>query len=199
MMLHLILADAELESIPKSRDIDSEIPILDAYMHKSLLNTLSDRERRGRPDIVHQSLLLCQSSRLNRTDRLRTYVHTRDDIILQIDTSVKIPPNQIEFLKLMGHLFDGNDAKGYTVLRSPLCTLLDSLNIPVVVMSPAGECVGLPIVMDSYDNFAIIVGAFPCGDYRSPVYDIADANISLGPELFTVPTVISELLCAALR
>ena len=196
-MLRLILAEAELELVPVLERAGTDIPILDAYFHRELADALPDGRRRGRPDIVHQALSLCQGSRLNRAGMLRTYVHTRDDMFIEVEASARVPPNQVEFLMLMGRLLDGRDVEGYKARGMTLRSLLDRLDVPVVAMSPDGEDVQLAGVMSEHEDLAVVVGAFPCGDYRGPVYELADVAISLGKELLTVPAVVSEVLCAA--
>mgnify|MGYP000951942598 CR=1 FL=1 len=196
-MLRLILAEAELELVPVLERAGTDIPILDAYFHRELADALPDGRRRGRPDIVHQALSLCQGSRLNRAGMLRTYVHTRDDMVIEVEASARVPPNQVEFLMLMGRLLDGRDVEGYKARGMTLRSLLDRLDVPVVAMSPDGEDVQLAGVMSEHEDLAVVVGAFPCGDYRGPVYELADVAISLGKELLTVPAVVSEVLCAA--
>lgn len=195
-MLHLVLAEAELEpALPSACD---DIPILDAYFHRELLNALLDHERRGRADIVHQCLSLCQGSRLNRAGMLRTYVHTREDRVIEVAPTARVPPNQVEFLRLMGRLLDGQDVEGYEARSMTFRSLMDRIAAPLTVaMSPDGKEVRLADVMSGRGSVAVVVGAFPCGDYRGPVYELADVSVSLGPELLTVPAVVSEVLCAA--
>lgn len=194
-MLHLVLAEAELELAPGPMRAGG--PVLDAYFHRELLDALPDGERRGRPDIVHQALSLCWGSRPYRTGRLRAYVHTRDDIVIEVEPSARVPPNQMEFLMLMGRLLDGGEVKGYNARSMTLRSLLGRLDVPVVAMSPDGEDIPLASIMNEHEDLAVVVGAFPCGDYRGPVYQLADVAVSLGRELLTVPAVVSEILCAA--
>ena len=197
MTLHLILAEAELELVPVPARSGSDVPVLDAYFHRRLLDALPDGQRRGRPDIVHQVLSLCQGSRLNRAGGLRAYVHTRDDIVIEVEASTRVPPNQVEFLLLMGRLLDGREVEGYRAMSMTFRSLVDQIGVPLVAMSPDGEDVPLASVMGEHEDLAVVVGAFPCGDYRGPVYELADVTVSLGRELLTVPAVTSEVLCAA--
>ncbi|HOQ25636.1 MAG TPA: hypothetical protein PLF76_02740 [Methanomassiliicoccaceae archaeon] len=200
MMLNLVLAEAELEPVPRTVRTRAHVPILDAYFHRDLLPSLPDGPRRGRPDIVHQCLSLCQGSRLNRAGMLHAYVHTRNDIVIEIEPTTRIPPNQVEFLQLMGRLLDGGGVDGYKARNMTFRSLMNDLDVSMVIaMSPDGQDVPLSEVMGGHEDLAVIVGAFPCGDYRGPVYELADLQVSLGPWLMTVPAVVSEVLCAAGR
>lgn len=197
-MLHLVLAEAELEAVSASDRAATNVPILDAYFHRELLAGLPDHERRGRPDIVHQCLSLCQGSRLGRAGMLRTYVHTREDIVIEVSPLARVPPNQVEFFRLMGRLLDGEEAEGFQVSRMTFRSLMERIAAPLTVaMTPDGEDIRLADVIGGRSNVAVVVGAFPCGDYRGPVYEIADVRVSLGRQLLTVPAVVSEVLCAA--
>ena len=128
---------------------------------------------------------------------LHAYVHTRNDIVIEIEPTTRIPPNQVEFLQLMGRLLDGGEVEGYKARNMTFRSLMNDLDVSMVIaMSPDGQDVPLSEVMGGHEDLAVIVGAFPCGDYRGPVYELADLQVSLGPWLMTVPAVVSE--CARL-
>lgn len=208
MKLCLVLADAELElapELPKERDeFDTmrsfqNIPVLDAYFHSELVKGLPEGNRRGRPDIVHKCLSLCQNSIPNRKNMLEVFVHTREDRVITVDPQVDIPPNYVEFLNEMGRLLKGESVDGFTIASKDLRQLMVEIGADhVIAMSPSGDERSLKETMEkrSSGKVAAIIGAFPRGDYHSPVYELADAKISLGPELLTAPSVVSEVLSA---
>jgi rRNA small subunit pseudouridine methyltransferase Nep1 len=201
-MLIIVLADAELELLlgghfGGSRGCFSQtIPVLDSFIHRELGQSLPG-ERRGRPDIVHMSLTLCQGSILNRRGLLRTYVHTRDDKVIAIDPHAEIPPNYLEFLEVFGKVLQGLPVQGYTLEDLTLQELVRDVGADLVIaLDPEGEPEDLQAVIRyrSPRSVAMIIGAFPSGDFTSPVRDLADFRVSLGSELLTVPTVLSEVL-----
>jgi len=78
-----ILADSELEIIPpeiarlpairkdaERRGKRAEEMLLDSSLHHSAMRGLDQWERRGRPDIVHMSMLIANESILNREGML---------------------------------------------------------------------------------------------------------------------------------
>ncbi|MEO2151558.1 MAG: 16S rRNA methyltransferase, partial [Thermococcus sp.] len=86
-MLHLVIADSELELVPESiadhpavvnyarrRGKKPEEVILEGSYHHAALRKLEDGERRGRPDIVHICLLNALESIANKEGKLRVYV-----------------------------------------------------------------------------------------------------------------------------
>lgn len=198
MILAVVLADAELELVPDGRDARG-LPVLDAYFHSDIVRTMEDPERRGRGDIVHNCLQLLQSSELNRRGRFRVLVHTRDDQVIAVDPRNDIVPNYIQFLGQMGVLLRGGKVDGYSVGDQDLRHLLAAVGADLVVaMSPHGRNVPLSEILapSSEGTVAVVMGAFPAGDYRSPVYELSDVSVSLGPQLLTVPEVVRRVLSA---
>jgi len=202
--LVVVLADAELELRPAGGTGEActfaDLPVLDAFFHREAVRGMPDGERRGRPDIVHQCLALCQGSLLNRQGRLRTFVHTRDDRVIAVDPRARVPPNYVEFLLAMGRLLRGEVVEGFSVADGTFRQLIERVAADrVVALTPEGQEMDLSAVLSSPGTTVAVMGAFPCGDYRSPVYELADLQVSLGPELMTVPAVLSEVLAAAPR
>ena len=77
-MMHLVLADSELELVPKKiikhpAVVKGKSKILDVSLHHTAMKILKDWRRRGRPDIVHFFLLLANDSILNKEGKLRVY------------------------------------------------------------------------------------------------------------------------------
>jgi len=104
------LADSELELIPKRiaslpairRDAErrkkkAEELLLDSSLHHSAMKGLKEWERRGRPDIVHISLLIANESILNRENMLDMVVHTRNNEAIKIDPEMKVIKNYNRF------------------------------------------------------------------------------------------------------
>lgn len=209
MKLIIVLADAELELVPISEvKLDEEleavqsmhsIPILDAYFHNDLMKELPEASRRGRGDIVHNCLSLCQNSIPNRKGILKVFVHTRDDKAITIDPSTEIPPNYIKFLNDMGSLLKGETVPGYGITSKTVKDIVNEMNADLVVtLHPQGNEHSLKDLFDSRSTgtVLVIVGAFPEGDYRSPVNKISEMTISLGPKVMRGPEVLSEVLQA---
>ncbi|MDW5563787.1 MAG: hypothetical protein SA339_11220 [Methanomassiliicoccus sp.] len=201
MRLIVLLVDAELESAPRSA-ADDRVPLLDAFYHREIMASLPGASRRGRGDIVHNTLLLCQGSALNRAGRLKVIVHTRDDKVIEVDEDADVHPNYIRFLQDMGELFKGEKVPGYRLSGKDLRTVVHAIETDLVVaLSPSGEEVSLKDTfgMAGDGTVLVLIGAFPEGDFASPVYDIADVIVSLGPRLMRVPEVTSKVLHAVLE
>jgi len=113
----LVLAEAPLETVPRElwghpsvarharkrgrppRDI-----LLDAAMHHQAMRRLPGREYRGRPDIVHVTLLVALDAPLCRHTGCRLLVHTVGDLVIEVDPSTRLPRNYLRFTGLMEQL-----------------------------------------------------------------------------------------------
>lgn len=55
-----------------------------------------------RPDIVHQCLLMLFDSPLNRAGLLQVYIHTENNVLIEINPQTRIPRTFKRFAGLMG-------------------------------------------------------------------------------------------------
>jgi rRNA small subunit pseudouridine methyltransferase Nep1 len=217
-MISLILADAEVERVPllcsdgtspprvcSVKDAELRgIIVLDSYIHRHIMQGLDDAERRGRPDIVHSFLLLAQGSRACEDGKLASFIHTRGEEVITVGRKYKPDQNYIAFLCSFSELFEkghiDGEEDGLVLERDlELKGLLGRLRPDkVVALTPSGDKNDLHQVLRDSDekHVAVIIGGFPEGDYRSPVYQMADVKVSLGDELLTVPDVTSQVLAA---
>lgn len=213
-MLILVLADAELELVPKEfqnhpsvirnakkrRKSPSKI-LLDSSLHRFAFEDEAEALRRGRPDIVQFFLTLCLDSIANAEGNLTTLVHTRNNELIEISPDTRPPKSYNRFVGLMEDLFE----KGAVPERKPLMTMTRDVTLERVLkkhepetticLSPDGEQVD-PAVMfeDVRRPVACIIGGFPEGDYSSPARDFSDQVISISPHLLKVWTVASNIL-----
>lgn len=217
-MIHLILVDAEIEPLGRVEPSTGEklrlcgtsasesegVHVLDGYLHHPLVEGLEQVERRGRLDIVHSFLLLTQGSRPFLEGRMRVLVHTRRDEVICFGPKSKVESSYVAFRRSMSELFERcalGTGEASLVLREhqPLAELLDGIGPEfVIALSPTGEKVPLEEVLAHLKGkeTVIIIGGFQEGDYRSPVYEMADRSISLGEELLTVPDVTAQVLAS---
>lgn len=204
-MLTLILADAEIERVPKelarhpsvrghSRRTEkrAEWLLLDSSLHHKALEALPDGERRGRPDIVHLFLLTALDSVLNLEGRLRVLVHTRDDMLITVHPSTRIIRNYNRFIGLMEQLFHVGRVpyKGEALMTLEkdvkLATAVERAKSDrVVVLAEDGKRVRIHEFVDevgaSSENPCVIIGGFPKGDFRSDVAGLGADRVSIHP------------------
>lgn len=213
-MLNLLLAEAEIELIPsaifshpsvkanaKRRGKPPSEILLDSTIHHSALRKLIEGERRGRPDIVHFFLLLALESILNKRGLLNTYIHTRNNELITVNPSTRIPKNYNRFVGLMESLFlrgsvppEGKPLlelhRGYDLKRC-----IDVLKVPkVVALSEEGISVRLDEhFSDTSRDILCIIGGFSKGDFKSDL-SMVDEILSISGDHLTVWTATSEVL-----
>ncbi len=214
-MLTLILADAELELIPQRiwghpavlaytarRKKKAKMCILDATYHHSAMKKLEDGSRRGRPDIVHMFMLLALDSIANQEGEVRMAVHTRNDEIIEVNPKTRLPKHYDRFVGLMESLYDMGAVPSR---KEPLLELTCGYPLKeyiedikgdeeIIAMSPEGEKAGPGRIFSKKGDYIAIIGGFPAGDYRSPVYDIADRKVSIYDGMLKVWTVTAEVI-----
>lgn len=211
-MLHLVIAEAELELVPKAildhpavvnhakkRGKKPEEILLDSTYHHSALKKLEDGERRGRPDIVHICLLNALESIANKEGLLRVYVHTRNDEVIYIKPETRIPRNYNRFVGLMESLFKNRTVpKDLELLRieeKSLEELVDEIGPDgVFVMHEEGKLAkpsDFGKTLSELENPLVIVGGFPHGDFRS---EIPGEKISLYKAPLMAWTVVNEVI-----
>ncbi len=211
-MVNLIIADAELELIPAEiarsssarasagrRNRRAEECLLDSSMHHSAMKGLPDAERRGRPDIVHFCLLIALDSTLNRDGKLKTFVHTRNDDVIELDSSTRLPRNYGRFTGLMEELLlrgkVGPDGRTLArVLKMPLAELVSGLGARSVVFSENGKPDRSLSRLQGVTDVTLIVGGFPHGDFRSDMSKFPHELVSISPTSLMSWTVLSVIL-----
>lgn len=212
-MLYLILADSELETVPPKVASDKSVQwkarkrcrratelILDSNCYKTT-RTLSEPNRRGRPDIVHVCMLAAMDSPLNREGLLRFYVHTRHDRIIEAHPKARIPRSCNRFIGMMEQLFlTGEVSQEGSFLRLGKGTL-DNLVRRIkpgstITLSERGRELGRKgIFQDIADgDVCVIVGGFPRGDFRSEVEAISDRIVSIYPKPLEALTIMTYVI-----
>jgi rRNA small subunit pseudouridine methyltransferase Nep1 len=214
-MLHLIIADAELETVPAEIASNRVIArqahrrgrrpteiLLDSNLHYPAMRSLPDADRRGRPDIVHVCLNAALDTPLNREGLLRLYVHTRQNQLITMDPSVRLPRGYNRFAGLIEHLF----LTGSAPPENPLLHVRDeSLSETVAQIKPAkvmsfsehgnrklyGELFH-DISMD--DEVCVIIGGFPHGDFLLNVTELSDEIVCIDPEQLDAITVLTRVI-----
>jgi len=211
-MLHLIIADSELELVPeKIRDHPSVVNyakkrgkkpdevLLDSTYHHSALKLLEDGERRGRPDIIHLCLINALESILNKEGKLRVYVHTRNDEIIYIKPETRLPRNYNRFVGLMESLFKKKavpkDLELLKMREGTLSELLEEIGPDGVFIMHENGNLATPKEFGErlvgHASPAVIIGGFPHGDFLSVV---EGEKISIYKEPLMAWSVVNEVL-----
>ncbi|MBU7042426.1 MAG: 16S rRNA methyltransferase [Theionarchaea archaeon] len=197
-MLTLVIAEAELELIPPSlyhhpvirrsaqkRKKSPQHILLDSNFHHKALNNLPEGYRRGRPDIIHVTLLCMLESILNKEGHLTCYIHTRNDEIISIDAKTRIPRSYNRFCGLMEQVLrEGAINELLHIEYMSLSALLETLPGKKVLMHRKGEYLELS------PHMVCIIGGFPHGDFHA---QLPYPSCTLSSHSLSAWTVATEL------
>ncbi|WP_456418633.1 16S rRNA (pseudouridine(914)-N(1))-methyltransferase Nep1 [Methanocaldococcus infernus] len=166
-MYNIVLANSALELIPKEmKKKKSKIykyDILDSNYYYREMRNLKDRERRGRPDIIHITLLTILDSPINHEGLLNIYVHTYDNKVLKINPETRLPRNYFRFLGVMEKVLKYNDNPLIKMEEKRLEDLLNEINAKrIALLTKNGELVKKTEMLKKYDTF--LIGGFPKGE-----------------------------------
>lgn len=214
-MLHLAFVESALERVPprlwshpsvrhQARAVGKPpgCLLLDRSYHHQAMRRLSNAAKRGRPDILHVSLLAAFGTPLNREGLLRTYVHTLDDHLLHFHPEVRLPKNYPRFVGLMEQLYEQGTLPVagpllMTVERGQFETLLDEVHPShVIAFSRRGRPTLLPEVLERHKDEAlmVVVGAFPHGHFSEPLERRVDELIAIDKDPLEAWIVASRIL-----
>jgi rRNA small subunit pseudouridine methyltransferase Nep1 len=214
-MLHLTFAESALERVPpslwnhpsvvkKARQAgkNPSKTLLDRTYHHRAMLKLANAAKRGRPDILHFSLLAAFGTPLNKEGLLKTYVHTVDDHIIHFNPDVRLPKNYNRFVGLIEQLFE----RGKIPVEAPTLLKLEQGGFQklveevqpsyIIAFSRSGRLKLPQKVIDrrKEENLMVVVGAFPRGHFSKTLLDIADEVVSIDVEPLEAWIVASRIL-----
>ena len=214
-MLTLILAESSIELVPNEiaghsaivrwaerKKKESRQLILDqSYHHSAILRLGKAGVGRGRPDIVHFSLLLALGSPLNADNQLNCFVHTRDDHVITIDPRARLPRNTDRFTALIEQLYHESvvPSSGPPLMKlrtESLKDLVDKISPDTVV---ALTTMGSPKPMEAVaaelgeaKRSALLVGGFPTGHFSDRTLSLTSGRFQIDRRRLEAFTVVGR-------
>ncbi len=213
-MLSIILAESSLELVPielqnhqsvlsHSQKIEkkpSEI-LLDNSWHFAAMKNLENEIKRGRPDLVHTSLLSICASPLYLEDKISVYIHTINNMVIMLKNKVRIPKSYHRFAGLMEQLFleekiSSNDNILLELKNMNFENLIDFISPPEVVgFSTTGK-------VDSFENIAknlkkdscIVIGGFQKGHFSDKIKNRLDKICNVNKKSLESHVITSRIL-----
>jgi len=221
-MLTLVLAESSIERVPKRlhrhpsviaharrRRKNPGLLILDRSYHHSAMRTSHDEDppgawgKHGRPDIAFHVLLQALGSPLNREGLLKTYVHTIEDRVIEIDPSARLPRNYDRFIGILEELYENQqvptDQRPLLSMRK--CTLrelLERLNpSTTVAFTTTGKLISMRNAcaqMMGSGRPAAIIGGFAHSHFKQSTLKLADQVLSVDREALDAWMVTGRLI-----
>lgn len=220
-MLSLVLAESSLELVPfelqhhpsvvsharRLKKHPSEI-LLDNSWHFAAMKNIKDELKRGRPDIVHFSILEATAIPLYLKNKMKFFVHTIDDRVISFGSNTRIPKSYHRFAHLMEKLYQerriianhGSNPDGPGVLlevkEQTFAELVDEISPSKIIgLSTQGRSSTCEkIAADLSDNMCIIIGGFQKGHFSDSVTHQTNDLCSIGNESLESHVVVARIL-----
>ena len=215
--LRVVLLESPLELVPEEiRDhpqvvryarrfeVDPSEVLLDKTYHYYAMARLDEKWKRGRPDIVHLSLILLQDSLANSLGALEVYVHVRDGRVFHVLPETRIPKHLDRFKGLMAQLliYDRVPPRGSKPLiyraYGSLEEAVREFGGLILLWERGREATASHVVEEAVETgWPLGVGMFPRGDFSRSVLKLAKRKYRLyGGTPMKAWTIIHRLLCA---
>eukprot|EP01083_Nonionella_stella_P009050 26238_1 len=185
--LFVVLEMASLETIKTRKGYE----LLNSEDHHGILNKAASKSNKNidvamyRPDIVHQALLALLDSPLNKAGRLKVFIHTQKNVLIDVNPKLRIPRTYSRFAGLMVQLLyqfrikaKHSNEKLLNVIKNPITKHLPP-NAQIIGTSKTGQLIDLhEWIPTSYINkkfvknkpIVFVFGAHPHGKIQNADY-----------------------------
>jgi rRNA small subunit pseudouridine methyltransferase Nep1 len=214
----IILEDASLELVPKKFwtheacrlyearfGIPPESQILDDNFHHAIIEKLHEREKKGRPDVVHFALLDIMSTPAYEKNFIQPIIHTLNKATIVVRDGVRPPRTELRFNGVMSKILRGDmgpaeerlfAVRAYCESRD----LVKSLKAKCVFCLSTQGVLGdlrdyvAKIKNEAGDSTSVwIVGGFARGHLSEEVKSLADEVISISDRPLPAHVVTARL------
>jgi rRNA small subunit pseudouridine methyltransferase Nep1 len=213
-MISLVISESALELVPfeledhpsvvsharKLGKYSSEI-LLDNSWHFAAMKGIKNEIKRGRPDLVHFSILEATTIPLYLQNKLNLFVHTIDDKVIHFGKNVHLPKSYHRFEGVIEKLYQEKKiiAKNELLLEikeQTFSELIHEINPSKIIgFSIEGESSSYEkIATQIPDNSCIVIGGFQKGHFSDSVQNTITDLFSIGNESFEGHVVISRIL-----
>ena len=213
-MISLILSESALELVPceleehpsvvshakKLGKYPSDI-LLDNSWHFAAMKGIKNEIKRGRPDLVHFSILEATTIPLYYQNKLNLFVHTIDNKVIHFGKNVHIPKSYHRFQGVIEKLFQEKKIMSKNELlldmkEQTFSELIEEINPSSVIgFSTEGELSSYKkIASEITDNSCIVLGGFQKGHFSDSVQNKITNLYSVGNESFECHVVTSRIL-----
>ncbi len=213
-MISLILSESALELVPyelqehpsvishakKLGKHPSEI-LLDNSWHFAAMKGIKNEIKRGRPDLVHFSILEATTIPLYYQNKLNLFVHTIDNKVIHFGKNVHIPKSYHRFQGVIEKLFQDKKvlSKNELLLEikdQTFSELIHEINPSSVIgFSTNGQSSSYQkIASEIQENSCIVIGGFQKGHFSDSTQSEITNLFSIGNDSFEGHVVVSRIL-----
>ncbi len=213
-MISLILSESALELVPyelqehpsvishakKLGKHPSEI-LLDNSWHFAAMKGIKNEIKRGRPDLVHFSILEATTIPLYYQNKLNLFVHTIDNKVIHFGKNVHIPKSYHRFQGVIEKLFQEKKvlSKNELLLEikdQTFSELIHEINPSSVIgFSTSGQSSSYQkIASEIPENSCIVIGGFQKGHFSNSTQSEITNLYSIGNDSFEGHVIVSRIL-----
>ena len=213
-MISLVLAESALELVPlelqdhpsvlshaqKLGKNPSEI-LLDNSWHFAAMKGINNEIKRGRPDLVHFSILEATTIPLYLQNKIKIYIHTIDDKVIYIGENVHIPKSYHRFEGLIEKLFLEKTIRSDTsilleIKEKSFSELINEIKPSKIIgFSTKGELSSFEkISSEISDNTCLIIGGFQKGHFSELTKNKINHLFSVDSLSYEAHVVIARIL-----
>ncbi len=213
-MISLILSESALELVPyelqehpsvishakKLGKHPSEI-LLDNSWHFAAMKGIKNEIKRGRPDLVHFSILEATTIPLYYQNKLNLFVHTIDNKVIRFGKNVHIPKSYHRFQGVIEKLFQEKKvlSKNELLLEikdQTFSELIHEINPSSVIgFSTSGQSSSYQkIASEIPENSCIVIGGFQKGHFSDSTQSEITNLYSIGNDSFEGHVIVSRIL-----
>ena len=157
--------------------------------------------KRGRPDLVHFSILEATTIPLYLQNKLNLFVHTIDDKVIHFGKNIHLPKSYHRFEGVIEKLYQEKKimAKNELLLEikeQTFSELIDEINPSKIIgFSTEGELSSYEkIASQILDNSCIVIGGFQKGHFSGSIQNKITDLYSIGNESFESHVIASRIL-----
>ncbi len=213
-MIYLVLAESALELVPlelqdhpsvlshaqKLGKDPSEI-LLDNSWHFAAMKGINNEIKRGRPDLIHFSILEATTIPLYLQNKIKIYIHTIDDKVIYIGENVHIPKSYHRFEGLIEKLFLEKTIRFDTsilleIKEKSFSELINEIKPSKIIgFSTKGELSSFEkISSEISDNTCLIIGGFQKGHFSESTKNKINHLFSVDNLSYEAHVVIARIL-----
>ena len=213
-MISLIISDSALELVPfelenhpsvvsharKLGKYPSEI-LLDNSWHFAAMKGIKNEIKRGRPDLVHFSILEATTIPLYLQNKLNLFVHTVDDKVIHFGKNVHLPKSYHRFQGVIEKLYQEKKimTKNELLLEikeQTFSDLIEEINPSKIIgFSTEGKLSSYEkIATQISDDSCIVIGGFQKGHFSDSIQNKITDLYSIGNESFEGHVITSRIL-----
>jgi len=213
-LLSLVIAESALELVPLEMQRHNSVTasarrfnkkpseiLLDVSWHFAAMKGIKNEIKRGRPDLVHFSLLEACSIPLYFEDKLNVFVHTIDDKVISVGKNVRLPKSYHRFTGLVEKLYATKEIKedNSTLLTLQNMSLGDLIRKidpeQTIALSSKGVKSSYQKLAEEIDNnTCLVIGGFSKGQFFDKNKEYFDKTIAVDKNPLEAHIIISRVL-----